>query len=1455
MAKIFLNTQAKSQNSKLLIEASEDIITNQNSYLKWLIKNQVIGNDDLSKHYMCFENQTIRITNQIYSDSSINNYIKFQAQTSLITIDRLKFFYKINNANRFDSNLMKNFRSVFENLLLSLRLEEKYPHALEQIKVIYTFLNENNNIENEIEWLMANWCKIKRDMWRSKKVPYTDSQKKQTIADYLEMPKRSEVAVKLLFEEIRNYYGFKSVDCNIAMYQEIFHTIEKLETMTIKDMLVNGRLFLEMAQFNWSGSTKKLVLESQEYVALAEECLNDHRCISEKMTNLNLNENFSETDENKENDDLKNILKNNKKRLSSPNSEVILIDDLELSKSNKKLPKRQKRVIQTQSPMIIKNESSASPSVIVLDKKSSQVCGCTMSKILQFQISLYTCLCHYSSLRTKMLDAMKNLVDSRLKLKDKANVLTNADNLYLQTPCTQSLICPEICDEFTVNVDDTELIKKLDSCLNILEEINKSHSLKKIDKTLEKQFYEFVDILAQFYGFLGLILNRSKCLSIKFDILSKHIDQSSQLETIYSNTVINLMKSYLNTCQIDNMECFLKKLFNPDQASQTKTSIKSYDDLDLKQLYEKNSYLLNKPEFQVAYYLNLMHYLILKNKTKEAIKIMKEKILKSPVLSGKQNAYFFETKHCLKYLQFTLSMMNLGKSEDEFMSLIENETPLSLLEECYTCIFSVAKYYTLNSIDPFRFLSSNANQIQKKPETVFFDIGNAESYRILGECLDLTNHLCKHFIDIGRYRDATAYIREGLDVSQLHFSLRRLANFLTLQVHADIIANCFSDSQTRLQIVGNLVKTNEIETTSKIDSELANDLMRINNFVYHSQMSLLNEIRKLSDEENDDLKVLITSKKNFIFKNFSTDSTISNYIKELLIDLELLSLNYLKKNYSKSKSLVNECIKNLKNLLKNGSIKEKWKNAEYLSNLYELDETNRDYLSQAYNYIRKYPHPLLYRKILMQMYNSEASGKNDLKKKCFYLLETQSIALRHKACSIQYKHRRKGTQDAKLIDVLLSNLSFDSVNYLDEFIDEILPENCVVISLVLDEMDGLYVARFESKKEPILVKLKYDRKLSEEFKTIMVDNDRSMKQSDRTKFWSSRSALNKKLSHYLEEFESNVFSVYKSLLLGSYIDINVEKIIEEFKEKFFPNSKLNKNQENLLRLIILGLEEYSTENVMQCLKLEFKNVCYDEMSDYFFIYVRPKIQNARRKHVCLLIDKNLHQIPFECFPTVISQPITRMPSIHFLQNHIKINSLLLNKEKAFYIVDPGCDLAHTRLKFKSLFEKRKTWDGIVGVAPDETIFKKALTEYELFIYTGHGSGSQYYPSDDVQKLRVQACSILMGCSSGNQYVMGDFEPYGTVLAYILAGCPCIVGNLWDVTDRDIDRLTEEFLESWIKDHDEMCEALSGEENKLSKNSILTNSICVHLNKARKACKMSYLNGSAPIVYGLPVNFK
>ena len=70
-----------------------------------------------------------------------------------------------------------------------------------------------------------------------------------------------------------------------------------------------------------------------------------------------------------------------------------------------------------------------------------------------------------------------------------------------------------------------------------------------------------------------------------------------------------------------------------------------------------------------------------------------------------------------------------------------------------------------------------------------------------------------------------------------------------------------------------------------------------------------------------------------------------------------------------------------------------------------------------------------------------------------------------------------------------------------------------------------------------------------------------------------------------------------------------------------------------------------------------------------------------------------------------------------------------------------------------------------------------------------------------------------------------------------------MGNLWDVTDRDIDRLTEDFLDSWLKEN---------ETNLDEKNE---SAICMSLNKARNGCKMTFLNGSAPIIYGLPILFQ
>jgi separase len=88
----------------------------------------------------------------------------------------------------------------------------------------------------------------------------------------------------------------------------------------------------------------------------------------------------------------------------------------------------------------------------------------------------------------------------------------------------------------------------------------------------------------------------------------------------------------------------------------------------------------------------------------------------------------------------------------------------------------------------------------------------------------------------------------------------------------------------------------------------------------------------------------------------------------------------------------------------------------------------------------------------------------------------------------------------------------------------------------------------------------------------------------------------------------------------------------------------------------------------------------------------------------------------------------------------------------------------------------------------------------------------------------------MGCSSVALQENGDYEPIGTVLSYLLAGSPCVVGNLWNVTDKDCDRFTKALLEDWFKGGESITECII---------------------RAREECKFKYLMGAATVCYGLP----
>ena len=85
---------------------------------------------------------------------------------------------------------------------------------------------------------------------------------------------------------------------------------------------------------------------------------------------------------------------------------------------------------------------------------------------------------------------------------------------------------------------------------------------------------------------------------------------------------------------------------------------------------------------------------------------------------------------------------------------------------------------------------------------------------------------------------------------------------------------------------------------------------------------------------------------------------------------------------------------------------------------------------------------------------------------------------------------------------------------------------------------------------------------------------------------------------------------------------------------------------------------------------------------------------------------------------------------------------------------------------------------------------------------------------------------------------------GVVVA--CAGCPTAVANLWDVTDRDIDRFAMALLGKWLPADVEAADEDGG-----------AHSLCISRSVAqsRDVCRLPHLIGAAPVCYGIPTAVK
>lgn len=288
---------------------------------------------------------------------------------------------------------------------------------------------------------------------------------------------------------------------------------------------------------------------------------------------------------------------------------------------------------------------------------------------------------------------------------------------------------------------------------------------------------------------------------------------------------------------------------------------------------------------------------------------------------------------------------------------------------------------------------------------------------------------------------------------------------------------------------------------------------------------------------------------------------------------------------------------------------------------------------------------------------------------------------------------------------------------------------------------------------------------------------------------------------------------------------------------------------------------------------------YDALRGY---YAATKSGAVRMDdaHTVLVLDKALHAFPWESMPCMEGLAVSRVPSLACLRQLILESQPAktateddardlpeghyVSADRGTYILNPSTDLKNTQVTFQASLKALPSWKGIVNRAPEEAEFEQALSSSDILLYFGHGSGAQYVRARTVRRLeKCKPATFLMGCSSASLTEAGEFECYGPVWNYMMAGCPAVVGTLWDVTDRDIDRLAGRSFEEWglvpkgtfqeAKRGKGKATASSDDESDDDEDESTRHvSLVEAVARARAACRFKYLNAAAVVLYGIPV---
>ncbi|RWS24071.1 hypothetical protein B4U80_00059, partial [Leptotrombidium deliense] len=523
------------------------------------------------------------------------------------------------------------------------------------------------------------------------------------------------------------------------------------------------------------------------------------------------------------------------------------------------------------------------------------------------------------------------------------------------------------------------------------------------------------------------------------------------------------------------------------------------------------------------------------------------------------------------------------------------------------------------------------------------------------------------------------------------------------------------------------------------------------------------------------------------------------------------------------------------------------------------------------NLFDNHPPTQLYRDIHFLMF--EISATQSLNEKTAHHFSECTTA-----SSIRYRNIL--LSDRKIKNTLKPSLEMEMFQFNPEVdINSSFFENCIVnfpsswriVQLhavpTKTSIPDIYVSRFQNGKKPIFFKINGNSEvflkdfMSEMYEIIELSNA-SITNKDIKTFWKARFALDDRFKLLVKGVEEMWFGPFVGVFMGQIQDKKFCEMCSEMKHKIlFLSDKLNCKDASLLDMIIESFALITNQQFMLAIRTLFSSIdfayqCLIECEKIFHAFYpieerRSIFETLKTEPLGLVLNKPLVSFPFENIPTAIrmKQEMFRVPSLRFLSvllHNYKTNSIYsngINPQSVYYLLNPSNNLPKTEQYFKEKFLKQKEWRGTIGCAPNSMELKNSLESKDFYIFFGHGAGTFYYRSlpEGLEGTNIKSASLVIGCCSGKLISDGEhFEPYGIPWRFIMNGSPSYLGILWDVTDRDIDRFADKLLEHYLP-------------NWINNNGWKPVSICNALVQSRDACKLKYLIGASPVVYGLPIS--